>query len=223
MTVRYDIRKARKAAGKTQQDVAEHLKVSVQAVSQWENGHTLPSATNLFSLSDYLGIDKATSFELLDRVDEVSSRRIASAVAPVVDWKDPENWHLYNNSFDFTDHETNKYKDAEAFLEISWKPVGEIYALKLTGYSVMPNAAKGDHIIIDTGRAPEPDDYVVAKLDAENTARLGQFQPKGYDKHRALIFELNIGDHRTARLFNAENPGHIIGTVREHRRYYRTS
>ena len=42
----------RKAAGYSQEDLAEKLEVSRQAVSRWEAGSTLPDAVNLLKLSD---------------------------------------------------------------------------------------------------------------------------------------------------------------------------
>lgn len=41
------LRRIRKAAGKTQQEVADKLKVDVQTVSRWENGHFPPDAWEL--------------------------------------------------------------------------------------------------------------------------------------------------------------------------------
>ena len=49
------IRNLRKAAGMTQQEVAEKLAVSFQAVSKWENGDALPDTALLLPLCDLLG------------------------------------------------------------------------------------------------------------------------------------------------------------------------
>ena len=43
----------------TQEFVAEHLGVSRQAVSKWENGTSDPSTSNLLSLAKLYGIDAA--------------------------------------------------------------------------------------------------------------------------------------------------------------------
>lgn len=48
------IKQARAKSGLTQKDVAEHLNVSVQAVSQWESGSTVPTGTNLVALANLL-------------------------------------------------------------------------------------------------------------------------------------------------------------------------
>ena len=51
----------------TQEFVAEHLGVSRQAVSKWENGTSDPSTSNLLALAKLYGIDAA---ELLKGVQE---------------------------------------------------------------------------------------------------------------------------------------------------------
>ncbi|MBQ8509594.1 MAG: phosphoribosylformylglycinamidine cyclo-ligase [Clostridia bacterium] len=56
------ITERRRAMGLTQQQVAEQLGVSYQAVSKWECGTTLPSVDSLLELSELLGV---TADELL--------------------------------------------------------------------------------------------------------------------------------------------------------------
>lgn len=51
----------------TQEFVAEHLGVSRQAVSKWENGSSDPSTANLLALAKLYGIDAA---ELLKEVTQ---------------------------------------------------------------------------------------------------------------------------------------------------------
>ena len=51
----------------TQEFVAEHLGVSRQAVSKWENGSSDPSTSNLLALAKLYGIDAA---ELLKEVTQ---------------------------------------------------------------------------------------------------------------------------------------------------------
>lgn len=50
------ITQAREFAGRTKTDLAEQLKVSVAAVTQWENGTKNPTAENLFSISQTLHV-----------------------------------------------------------------------------------------------------------------------------------------------------------------------
>ncbi len=50
------LKQARAAAGKTQRAVAEAMGVSVQAVSQWENGQSSTQPDRLMRLAEFLGV-----------------------------------------------------------------------------------------------------------------------------------------------------------------------
>ena len=76
--------KLRKAKGWSQEDFAEKLNVSRQAVSRWENGTALPDANNILQLSklfavsaDYLLNEDYCSDETVHAVKEAGT---ASAV-----------------------------------------------------------------------------------------------------------------------------------------------
>ena len=56
----------RKEKGLTQQQLANKLSVSFQAVSKWENGTSDPSTSNLFALAKLYGISVE---ELLKEVE----------------------------------------------------------------------------------------------------------------------------------------------------------
>lgn len=65
----YDLKLARDRAGLTQEDIAESLGVSRQAVSMWETGKKSPSSRNLKKLADLLNV----SVDSLLRGDELMS------------------------------------------------------------------------------------------------------------------------------------------------------
>ena len=48
--------KHRKSTGWSQEDFAEKLNVSRQAISRWENGTALPDAQNLLQISKLFGV-----------------------------------------------------------------------------------------------------------------------------------------------------------------------
>lgn len=48
--------KLRKSNGLSQEDLAEKLGVSRQAISRWESGSTLPDMSNLIQLSELFGV-----------------------------------------------------------------------------------------------------------------------------------------------------------------------
>lgn len=71
----------RKKAGMSQEELADRLGVSRQAVSRWELGSTLPDAPNLLKLSDLFGV----SVDYLLR-DEYGEER----QSPPIEAKSPE-------------------------------------------------------------------------------------------------------------------------------------
>lgn len=56
MTFNEKLLSLRRKSGLSQEELAEKLSVSRQAVSRWENGETLPDAQNLLVLSDIFGV-----------------------------------------------------------------------------------------------------------------------------------------------------------------------
>lgn len=54
MNISEKIRKARKSSGYSQEQFAEKLCVSRQAVTKWETGKGIPDIDNLKSISTYL-------------------------------------------------------------------------------------------------------------------------------------------------------------------------
>ena len=56
MTLGQRLQKARKESGLSQEELAEQLGVSRQAVSKWENGVSDPSTSNLIALAKLYGL-----------------------------------------------------------------------------------------------------------------------------------------------------------------------
>lgn len=80
MTIYDKLVQLRKRKGWSQEDLAEKLDVSRQAISRWENGTALPDAYNLLQLShlydvstDYLLNDEYESDDDLPRVKSVEA------------------------------------------------------------------------------------------------------------------------------------------------------
>lgn len=221
MSISDDIKTARKASGKTQQDVADFLKVSIQAVSQWENGRTLPSSGNLMQLAKFLGLqiqEKVDIHSVLWDADATSGMTLA----PLVKWHDYADWGLYN--LDLFAVENDKGLFPEHLFGVHWKPKGEIYALKVHSNLMEPEFKINDVIIIDTGRAPERGDFVIVKTDKLPSVRLGVYEPMGVDAHRAPVFAIKRThpESKEPIIINSEDPGTVIGVVREKRRFFRT-
>ncbi len=62
-----NVRRMRLEKGMTQRELAHHLRVSVQAVSKWENGRAFP---DLVLLPDIAGLFGVTLDELFSRMSE---------------------------------------------------------------------------------------------------------------------------------------------------------
>ena len=220
MSLSDDIKNARKTAGKTQQDVADFLGVSVQAVSQWENGRTLPSSGKLVQLAKFIGLHLQDKIDLQSVLfDTRDATRMA--LAPLVNWNDDKDWPQYDINI-FADENTKGLFPDEVF-GVHWKPKGDIYALKVGNHLMKPEFEANDVIIIDTGRSPERGDFVVVRAAKQITARLGIYEPMGFDDHRAPIFAIKRlnADSGASMIVNSENPGFVLGVVREKRRFYR--
>ena len=56
MTLSEKIVSIRKAHGWSQEDFAEKMNVSRQAISRWENGTALPDAQNVLQISKLFGV-----------------------------------------------------------------------------------------------------------------------------------------------------------------------
>ena len=81
----------RKARAMSQEELAEHLDVSRQAVSRWEQGMAMPDAANLLQLSrlfgvsvDYLLNDEYQSDNDLPKVQEVRRDQMGTIMAYLV-------------------------------------------------------------------------------------------------------------------------------------------
>ena len=83
MTIAEIIKQAREDLSMTQEDLAEKLEVSRQAVSKWELGASVPSPENLKTLEEVLGV----SFPAPEEETAQSPEQGAGTAAPFWNWK----------------------------------------------------------------------------------------------------------------------------------------
>ena len=81
----------RKSNGMSQEDLAEKLDVSRQAISRWESGAALPDANNILQLSklfdvttDYLLNDDYQSYNDLPKIKEVQNDNLGQIMIYLV-------------------------------------------------------------------------------------------------------------------------------------------
>ena len=93
------------------------------------------------------------------------------------------------------------------------------FALVVDGRSMEPEFHEGDIIVIDPRTTAQPGDFVVAKLDNAEHATFKKYRSRGVDAAGQPAFELAPlnQDFPTLRV-DADNPGHVIGVMVEHRR-----
>lgn len=96
------------------------------------------------------------------------------------------------------------------------------FALIIDGTSMSPDFEPGDKVIIDPEVSPQPGDFVAAKLDRDGGATFKKYRPRGHDKKGIEIIELvPTNPDWPTMMMDAAHPGHVIGTMVEHRRYRR--
>lgn len=208
------IRKARKERGMTQSELAHALGISVQAISQWESGKTLPTTDRLILISDMLGMDLRSALfrgELGPYRGDVRGGRF---VVPLLSRVAAGHWSEVVAEQHVTD-------ETKAF-EIHWPPVGPAFALEIEGESMLPEFKPGDVIIVDTGIEPIPGDFVVAMLEGQSEATFKKYRPRGNDMDGNPVIELTpLNPDYPPLTISSKFPGRVIGTMKEHRSFRR--
>ena len=96
------------------------------------------------------------------------------------------------------------------------------FALEIRGESMLPEFRPGDRIIIDPGVAPTPGSFVVAKNGGDE-ATFKKYRLRGINEQGEEIIELVPLNPDFSPLRSDRVPFIIIGTMVEHRRYYKTN
>lgn len=194
----------RKSATLTQQDVASAFELTVQAVSGWERGATLPGIHRLPQLA---ALYNQTLEGLIGFVSKGRAKRIG---VPVVSYVQAGEWKPAKDGIQF---------DAERFVS-SDVPVSEFaFALEIEGKSMEKRFSEGDVIIVEPLRMLDPQigDFVVAKENADHKATFKQ-----YWRRRGSVVELRpLNDEYPLLTMDDTTPGEIIGTMVEHHSYRR--
>ncbi len=183
------IREARVVAGLSQKDLAAALDVTVQSVSQWENGRSQPETDRLIEMAGILGVswnwiklgtgpkEPATIFPLEHR------SAILKRVAPVWDNKKPLSVLLkVENTLDRFDENTiiAQYP-AKGFLF-------SVYASKdYEDYDIL----FGDLLIFDTGVKPTAASLVFAQVTKSEMA-VAQVRSLALDDDGAITASLRL-------------------------------
>lgn len=199
-----------------QRDVAEFFGISTQAISQWESGRTRPDSQRLACLARLLGVRlewllDETGPIVFERPPTVTGVRHTTRV-PVIDRVEAGDWAGI-------EHPSMAGSAAE-FLQTDLEVSSRTFVLVIEGRSMAPEFQPGDKVIIDPAIQPRPGDYVVAKRDQDQEATFKEFQVKNQDKEDRDVIELRSSNpNLPTLLIDRKNPGRIVGTMVEHRRY----
>lgn len=210
------LRARRNAVGLTQEKLAARCGVSRAAVAQWEAGVTRPSLDNLVKAADALSV-WLSWLTVGDQSLPDTPNPFAPASpfrgVPVIDYAQAGRWGADGAIPDGTGGEV-----IAADPEVSQRA----FALVIRDNSMAPDFSEGDKIILDPDVTPQPGDLVAAKLDSEPEATFKKFRPRGADGSGASPVELApLNPDWPTLVVNAENPGRIIATLVEQRRYRR--
>jgi phage repressor protein C with HTH and peptisase S24 domain len=179
------IRKARKAAGKTQAEVAEVCSVTRSAVGQWESGETDPSTENLLTTARFLGFDIPQANlgvyapVKTQSVEPESPPSVSATISPennaVVETRTfardvlPNNIPVYGVAVGGDDGYFYLNGDIIDYVR---RPEGvsrakNVYAIYVIGHSMEPRFEDGDLVYVNPLRPPAIGDYVVVQFGTE--------------------------------------------------------
>lgn len=209
------IRDARERAGMTQEALGRRCHVSRAAIAQWESGTTLPSLSHLQMAADTLGVWVSWLTGESDGGPAASgSPAPRGRNVPVIDSVAAGAW----------DSVADPYPPGRGMeVLVTERKIGAAsFALVVRGTSMEPEFRDGDKIIVDPDVAPLPGDYVVAKLERDDDATFKKYRPRGADAGGHPVIDLvPLNEDWPVLRIDAANPGRIVGTMVEHRRYRR--
>lgn len=212
------IARAREHAQLKQKDVAKQFAISSQAVSQWESGRTRPDSLRLAILARMFNIRLEW---LLDGSGPMSANggaaeapRQPNILVPIVNRAEASDWAGLG--------ELTSSESAEGFLHTDLPVSGSALAVVIDGRSMEPDFQPGDKVIIDPMVPPRPGDFVMAKRDGDQEATFRKYRLKSRDETGGDAIDLlPLNPDWPSLTIDRDNPGRIVGTMVEHRRYRR--
>jgi len=93
------------------------------------------------------------------------------------------------------------------------------FALTIEGESMLDEFRPGDVVVIDPAVSPRPGDFVVAKVESDDSATFKKYRSRGVDPSGVELFDLvPLNPDWPTVSVTPGNPGRVIGTMMEHRR-----
>ncbi|SKA20612.1 helix-turn-helix domain-containing protein [Pantoea eucalypti] len=198
------IRLRRKSLQLTQKQLAQQVKVSHVAISQWEKEETLPRGENLLRLAEALGC--APAF-LIDGDGPVFSESAYGGLhqIPLLNQRDVTRWLSDDSS---VRHELLMHND----MALSQQS----FAFRVEEQAMMPAIVWDDVVIIDPRVSPRPGDSVLALQ--QQIALIRTWRQRS-SEGGVTQFELAPININFPELHSSRENLKLIGTVVELRRY----
>lgn len=214
------IYEARKAKGLTRKALAEatdDLKPS--RINNWERGDRTPGAEEIKQLSKVLEVSPAF---LMCLTDEKQPKKIPGlgALIPLLDHKQACEPQKYIQTI-----KSGGNVDAVTFIPVSSQVssnLGEyVFALKMIDDSMEPELRRGDILIIDPDKLPNPGEFLVAKLEDNDAVIIRRYKQLAATRN-VHAFELQAINNNwaTIRIDNTDTNkivGSLISLIRKMR------
>lgn len=204
-----------------QRMLADHCGVRPPSVNDWFSGATKSlKGKSLIRAAEYLNVDEmwlATGKGSMERTGSPHSNVSASSIGerrvPLLN---------YVQAGMFADCGQNFTMEEVEYLLTDLDLSERAFALQIKGNSMLPDFKEGDRIIVDCEVSPRPGDYVVAK-NSEEEATFKKYRLLSIGATGAEVFELTPLNTDYPSIRSDQQQIHIIGTMIEHRKYYRRS
>ena len=216
------VRKARKSAGLTQNELAKKASSKQAVISDIENGRNKNSSA-LYDIAIATGVNpnwllrgKGERFELQSNT--------TSYVYP-----DGDNFKIvlmdkvrrvpvlnYVQAGEFCEYFDDAIADMFEVIIGDYPP--HVHWIIIEGLSMTPDFNPGDLILVDPDTQPSPGDYVVAKKAGENAVTFKKWRPRGFDDDGVEYCELVPLNHDFPIIDSRHIPFTICGVAVEHKK-----
>lgn len=132
------IKRLRKAKNMTQDELAEQLNISAQAISKWENGTSMPDISQIVPLASVFGVNTDTLFGLNESSPDQEAIRIIDEAERIQTYGRKES---YLQAYDMLQEGLRRYPNHQALLYQSVH-LGASLAMPENGWLYAPDRAE---------------------------------------------------------------------------------
>lgn len=219
------VRKARKSAGLTQNELAKKAGSKQAVISDIENGRNKTSSA-LYDIAIATGVNPNW---LLRGEGEMLERQSNTASAT---YPDGDNFKIvpmdnvrrvpvlnYVQAGEFCEY----YDDAvsDVFEPVIGEYGAHVYWVIIEGLSMMPDFNSGDMVLVDPDIQPTPGDYVIALRNGHKEVTFKKWRPRGFDDDGVEYSELVPLNPDFPVIDSRHAPFAVCGVAIEHKKKLR--